>query len=92
MNNIPDNPARVASPESPKGFSMDKAKRDLLDLYLDSDNYIGSFHDHLETYIVETGLIHYWMRKVFTRESDQVEIDMQDVLYAVAANYIESEL
>jgi hypothetical protein len=92
MNNIPDNPARVAPPESPKGFSMDKAKRDLIDLYLDSDKYDGSFHDHLETYIVENGLIHHWMRKVFTRESDQVELDMQDVLYSVAVNYIESEL
>jgi hypothetical protein len=92
MNNIPDNPARVAPPESPKGFSMDHAKRDLIDLYLDSDKYDGTFHDHLETYIVENGLIHHWMRKVFTRESDQVELDMQDVLYSVAVNYIESEL
>ena len=95
MNNIPDNPARVAPPEPvepPKGWTMNKAKMDLIDLYLDSDKYDGSFHDHLETYIVENGLIHYWMRKVFTRESDQVELDMQDVLYAVAVNYIEGEL
>ena len=92
---INDNPARVAPPEPvepPKGWTMDKAKRDLIDLYLDSDKYDGSFHDHLETYIVENGLIHHWMRKVFTKEADQVELDMQDVLYSVAVNYIESEL
>tara|TARA_R110002153_G_scaffold80034_1_gene203837 strand:- start:369 stop:641 length:273 start_codon:yes stop_codon:yes gene_type:complete len=89
---INDNPARVAPPEPPKGFSMNKAKMDLIDLYLDSDKYAGIFQEHLETYIVENGLIHHWMRKVFTKEADQVEIDMQDVLYSVAVNYIESDL
>ena len=92
---INDNPARVAPPEPvepPKGWTMNKAKMDLIDLYLDSDKYDGTFHDHLETYIVENGLIHHWMRKVFTKEADQVELDMQDVLYSVAVNYIESEL
>ena len=34
MNNIPDNPARVAPPESPKGFSIDEAKFDFLENYL----------------------------------------------------------
>jgi len=92
MNNIQDNPARVAPPEPPKGFSMDKAKRDLIDLYLDSDKYDGSFHDHLETYIVENGLIHHWMRKMHTRNADEVQLDMQDLLSSVVSNYLERTL
>ena len=92
MNNIPDNPARVAPPEPPKGFSIDEAKFDLIEAYLDSDVDDGAFHEHLETYIVENGLIHHWMRKMYTRNADEVQLDMQDVLNWVVSNYVERTL
>ena len=96
MNNIQDNPARVAPPEPPKGFSIDEAKFDLIENYLDSDVDVdvdyGAFHECLETYIVENCLIHYWMRKMYTRNADEVQLDMQDILNSVVSNYVEITL
>ena len=92
MNNIPDNPARVAPPEPPKGFSIDEAKFDLIEAYLDSDVNDGAFHEYLETYIVENCLIHHWMRKMYTRNADEVQLDMQDILSSVVFNYVERTL
>ena len=44
MNNIPDNPARVAPPESPKTFSnIKKLRSEFLDLYVDDDDMDSSF-------------------------------------------------
>ena len=92
MNNIPDNSARVAPPESPRGFSIDEAKFDLIEAYLDSDVDDGAFHEYLETYIVENCLIHHWMRKMHTRNADEVQLDMQDLLSSIVSNYVERTL
>jgi len=92
MNNIQDNPARVAPKQSFKGFSIDEAKFDLMEYYLDSDVDGSAFHEYLETYIVENGLIHHWMRKMHTRNADEVQLDMQDFLSLVVSNYVELTL
>ena len=92
MNNIPDNPARVAPPEPPSNVNAKEIMYDLLDAYLDSDVDNGAFHEELETYIIENGLVHHWMRKLYTREADQVQLDMQDVLKSFVSDYVERVL
>lgn len=92
MNNIQDNPARVAPPESPSKINVKEIKFNLIQAYLDSDVDDGAFHEELENYIIENGLIHHWMRKLYTREADQVQLDMQDLLNSVALNYVERVL
>ena len=91
MNNISDNPARVAPPEPPSNINSKEIKYDLLDAYLDSDGH-GAFHEELETYIIENGLVHHWMRKMYTREADQVQLDMQDTLKSFVSDYVERVL
>ena len=92
MNNIPDNPARVAPPESPKGFSIDEAKFDFLERYLDSDDINISFHNALEDVVFENGLLHVWFRKLYTAKRDEVELDMRDLLKDVVSDYVEENL
>ena len=92
MNNIPDNPARVASPESPVEPDLKKLKYDFLDVYLDSDKTDSAFHEALEDHIFENGLIHVWLRKLYTKQRYDVELDMQDVLTDFVADYVERVL
>jgi len=87
-----DNPARVATPEPPVELDLKKLKYDFLDVYLDSDKTDSAFHEALEDYIFENGLIHHWLRKLYTREADQVQLDMQDVLSEFVSDYIEAKL
>jgi len=89
MNNIPDNPERVAPPESPVEPDLKSLKRDFLDGYLDSDNTDSSFHEALEEYICVNGLIHHWLRRLYTRDRDDVVLDMDDLLKSFISNYIE---
>ena len=92
MNNIPDNPARVAPPEPPAKINIDAIKYDLLDAYLDSDINDGTLHQELENYIIESGLIHHWLRKMYTREHDEVQLDMQDLLKSFVSDYVDRTL
>jgi hypothetical protein len=92
VNNIPDDPARTASPTPPSKINAKEIRFDLIQAYLDSDVDDGAFHEELENYIVENGLIHHWMRQLYTREADQVQLDMQDLLNSVALNYVERVL
>jgi len=86
---INDNPARVAPPESPVEPDLKSLKRDFLDVYLDSDNTDSSFHEALEEYICANGLIHHWLRQLYTRDRDDVVLDMDDLLKSFISNYIE---
>lgn len=92
MNNIPDNPARVAPPEPPKGFSIDEAKFDFLENYLDSDDTNTAFHEVLEDVVFGNGLLHAWLRKLYTAKGDEVELDMKDLLKDVVSDYVEENL
>jgi len=92
MNNIPDNPARVAPPEPPSNINAKEIKYDLLDAYLDSDVDNGAFHEALEEYICVNGLIHHWMRTLYTREADAVPLDMKDLLNSFISDYVERVL
>ncbi len=92
MNNIPDNPARVAPPEPPSNINAKEIKYDLLDAYLDSDVDNGAFHEALEEYICVNGLIHHWMRTLHTREADAVPLDMKDLLNSFISDYVEANL
>jgi hypothetical protein len=92
MNNIPDNPARVAPPEPPKGFSIDEAKFDFLDNYLDSDDISTPFHAALEDVVFGNGFLHAWLRKLYTVKRDEVELDMRDLLKDVVSDYVEENL
>jgi len=87
-----DNPARVASPESPVELDLKKLKYDFLDVYLVTDNTDSAFHEALEDHIFERGLIHVWLRKLYTKQRDDVELDMQDVLNDFVSDYIEAKL
>jgi len=87
-----DNPARVASPESPVEPDLKKLKCDFLDVYLVTDNTDSAFHEALEDHIFENGLIHVWLRKLYTHKADQVQLDMQDVLSDFVSDYIEAKL
>lgn len=89
---INDNPARVAPPESPVEADLKKLKYDFLDVYLDSDKTDSAFHEALEDHIFENGLIHVWLRKLYTKQRDDVELDMQDVLSDFVSDYIEAKL
>ena len=93
---INDNPARVATPESPVEPDLKKLKYDFLDAYLDTyldtDNTDSAFHEALEDHIFENGLIHVWLRKLYTKQRDDVELDMQDVLSNFISDYIEAKL
>ena len=93
---INDNPARVASPESPVEPDLKKLRYDFLDAYLDTyldtDNTDSAFHEALEDHILERGLIHHWLRKLYTHKADQVQLDMQDVLSDFISDYIEAKL
>ena len=92
MNNIPDNPARVAPPESPKGFSIDEAKFDFLESYLDSDDSNTPFHQVLEDVVFGNDYLHAWFRKLYTVKRDEVELDMRDLLKEVVSDYVEENL
>ncbi len=92
MNNIPDNPARVAPPEPPVEQDLKSLKRDFLDVYLDSDNTDCPFREALEEYICVNGLIHHWFRKLYTRDRDDVALDMKDLLNSFISDYIEAKL
>jgi hypothetical protein len=92
MNNIQDNPARVAPPESPVKPDLKKLKHDFLDVYIDTDNTDSAFHEALEEYICANGLIHHWLRKLYTIDRDEVALDMDDLLKSVISNYIEENL
>jgi len=87
-----DNPARVAPPEPPVELDLKKLKYDFLDVYLDSDKTDSAFHEALEDHIFENGLIHVWLRKLYTKQRDEVELDMQDVLSDFVSDYIEAKL
>lgn len=87
-----DNPARVATPEPPLELDLKKLKYDFLDVYLDSDKTDSAFHEALEDHIFENGLIHVWLRKLYTKQRDDVELDMQDVLSDFVSDYIEAKL
>ena len=89
---INDNPARVAPPESPVEPDLKKLKHDFLDAYLDTDDTDSAFHEALENHIVESGLIHFWLRKLYTKQRDFVELDMKDVLNDFVSDYIEAKL
>lgn len=90
MNNIPDNPARVAPPESPKTFSnIKKLRSEFLDLYVDDDDMDSSFCEALETHIVESGLLHVWIRMLYTREHDLVDLHIKEVVEDYIKLYIE---
>ena len=89
---INDNPARVAPPESPVEPDLKKLKYDFLDVYLDTDNTDSAFHEALEDHIFESGLIHVWLRKLYTKQRDEVELDMQDLLNDFVSDYIEAKL
>lgn len=89
---INDNPARVATPESPVEPDLKKLKYDFLDVYLDTDNTDSAFHEALEDHIFESGLIHVWLRKLYTKQRDEVELDMQDLLNDFVSDYIEAKL
>tara|TARA_R110002020_G_scaffold49341_5_gene140415 strand:+ start:1905 stop:2195 length:291 start_codon:yes stop_codon:yes gene_type:complete len=86
---INDNPARVATPESPVEPDLKKLKYDFLDVYLDTDNTDSAFHEALEEYICVNGLIHHWLRQLYTRDRDEVVLDMDDLLKSFISNYIE---
>lgn len=92
MNNIQDNPARVAPPESPKGFSIDEAKFDFLESYLDSDDSNTPFHQVLEDVVFGNDYLHAWFRKLYTVKRDEVELDMRDLLKDVVSDYVEENL
>jgi len=92
MNNIPDNPARVAPPESPVEPDLKNLKRDFLDAYLDSDNTASSFREALEEHICVSGLIHHWYRKLYSRDRDDVVLDMDELLKSFVSDYIEAKL
>ena len=87
-----DNPARVAPPEPPVELDLKKLKYDFLDVYLDSDKTDSAFHEALEDHIFENGLIHVWLRKLYTKQRDDVELDMQDLLSDFVSDYIEAKL
>ena len=90
MNNIPDNPARVAPPKPPKTLSnIKKLRSEFLDLYVDNDDTDSSFHEALETHIVESGLLHVWIRMLYTRNHDVVDLYMKEVVEDYIKLYIE---
>lgn len=89
---INDNPARVSPPTPPVEPDLKKLKFDFLDVYIDTDNTNSAFHEALEEYICVNGLIHHWLRKLYTNHSGEVELDMQDLLKSFISNYIEEKL
>lgn len=89
---INDNPARVATPESPVEPDLRKLKYEFLHNYLDTDNTDSAFHEALEDHIFESRLIHHWLRKLYTHKADQVQLDMQDLLTDFVSDYIEAKL
>tara|TARA_R110000782_G_scaffold87984_1_gene170050 strand:+ start:114 stop:386 length:273 start_codon:yes stop_codon:yes gene_type:complete len=89
---INDNPARVAPPESPVEVDFKKLQFDFLNSYLEADNMDSDFHVKLEEYIYNNGLIHQWMRMLYTKKHDQVELDMQDLLNFLIHDYLQEEI
>jgi len=92
MNNIPDNPARVAPPEPSIETDLKSVKYLFLDNYLDNLQDDPAFHEALEEYICINGLIHHWMRTLHTREADAVPLDMKDLIRSFISDYVEREL
>ncbi len=89
MNNI-ENPIEPKQP--PTSDFLKELHFEFVNNYLDNDNTDSAFHEALETHIFENGLIHHWLRKLYTAERDNVELDMRDTLSDFARTYIESNL
>ena len=92
MNNIQDNPARVAPPESPLEPDYKKLRFEFLNNYLESDNIDSDFHVKIEEHIHNNGLIHVWLRMLHTKRHDEVELDMKELLYFLVFDYLENEI
>ena len=94
MNNIPDNPARVASPESPKGFSLNwkETARDLVEAYSDGSWEESSpcdlFAEALEEEFFNQGKAHHFMMLAFNPPLDDLNCAMIDFVNDFALQYV----
>jgi len=91
---INDNPARVASPESPLAFSVNlrDTANDLVDAYLDGDWEESSpcdlFAEALENEFFEKGKAHVFMMLAFNPPKADLNIEMIDFVNDFALEYV----
>jgi hypothetical protein len=98
MNNIQDNPQRVASPESPLEFSVNPrdTANDLVDAYLDGDWEEGSpcdlFAEALEDKFITDGKVYLFLRMSFTPRLADLNIEMIDFVNDFALQYVKDRV
>ena len=96
MNNIQDNPARVAQPESPTEPNYDEIAFDLVDDYLDGDWEESSpcdlFAEALEDEFFEKGKSHVFMILAFNPRKADLNIEMIDFVNHFALQYVKNRV
>ena len=92
MNNIPDNPARVASPESPVEPDHKFIASELIDGYLDGNWEESSpcdlFAEALEEEFFNQGKAHHFMMLAFNPPLDDLNCAMIDFVTDFALQYV----
>jgi len=98
MNNIPDNPARTASPESPVEPNFKWESRALVNNYLSNPSPIrpltkteAMFEEALENHLVETGMAHAFMRMAFSANRFDLDVEVIDFVNDFALAFVKSE-
>jgi len=96
MNNIQDNPARVAPPESPVEPNFKFIALELVDDYLDGDWEESSpcdlFAEALENEFFEKGKAHDFMMLAFNPPLDDLNCAMIDFVNDFALQYVKDRL
>ena len=96
MNNIQDNPQRVASPESPTEPNYKEIAFDLVDAYLDGGWEESSpcdlFAEALEDEFFEKGKAHTFMTLAFTPKLDDLNCAMIDFVNDFALQYVKDRV
>ena len=96
MNNIQDNPQRVASPESPTEPNYKEIAFDLVDAYLDGDWEEGSpcdlFAEALEDKFITDGKVYLFLRMSFTPRLADLNIEMIDFVNDFALQYVKDRV
>ena len=96
MNNIQDNPARVASPESPVEPNYKFIALELVDDYLDGDWEESSpcdlFAEALEDKFIADGKVYLFLRMSFTPRLADLNIEMIDFVNDFALQYVKDRV
>ena len=96
MNNIQDNPARVAPPESPVEPNYKFIASELVDDYLDGDWEESSpcdlFAEALEDKFITDGKVYLFLRMSFTPRLADLNIEMIDFVNDFALQYVKDRV